>query len=243
MKIILIRLVNGFLRLPWKKKLTVICLVFLVYLGIYLVTIPDVRPLIKTNPARTALMRQRQWEHLWKFQWYKIDQRWVSYNRISRNLRRAVLLSEDAAFFSHDGFDYDEIRAAIKTDIEKRRFARGASTITMQLSKNLYLSTSKNPLRKLKEIFITIRLEKHLTKRRIFEIYLNSIEWGNGIYGVEAASRHYFGKSASSLSVRESAMLAASIPNPRYENPQTRTRGFKRRYRTILRRMNSQGLY
>ena len=107
------------------------------------------------------------------------------------------------------------------------RFARGASTITMQLAKNLYLSNSKNPLRKIKEVIITIQLEKYLSKQRIFEIYLNSIEWGNGIFGAEAASRYYFGKSASSLNLQESAMLAASIPSPLRDNPRTNTRLFQ----------------
>ncbi len=214
--------------------------VIVLYLGIEYLTLPHVAYLKKENPKKTAMMRQRQWESWLRFKSYKIKQNWVPYSQISRSLRRAVLVSEDAAFFSHDGFDYDEIKQAIKTDIKKRTFARGASTISMQLAKNLYLSTSKSPLRKLKEVFITIRLERELSKKRIFEIYLNSIEWGEGIYGCEAASRYYFGKSCASLSSREAAMLAASIPSPRRDNPKTNTKRFRWRTRLILSRMGSR---
>ena len=182
-------------------------------------------------------MRQRRWEALWHFRTLKISHRWVAFPKISSNLKHAVLVGEDGVFYSHHGFDYEEIQEAIKSDIKHKRFVRGASTISMQLAKNLYLSTSKSPLRKLKEVIITIRLERELPKRRILEIYLNSIEWGNGIFGCEAASRYYFGKSCSSLSPYESAMLAATIPNPRYDNPRTNTRQFQYRTRLIYSRM------
>jgi len=220
-----------------KKLLLWGLVIFVLYLGIEYLTLPNVSYLRDNNPKKTALMKQRQWEAWMHFKSFKITQSWVPYNRISRSLRRAVLVGEDASFFSHDGFDYDEIKEAVKTDIKKRSFARGASTITMQLAKNLYLSTSKSPFRKFKEIFITIRLEKELSKKRIFEIYLNSIEWGNGIFGCEAASQYYFGKPAASLTPREAAMLAASIPSPRRDNPRTNTRLFRWRTRLILSRM------
>src|SRR2546425_199448 len=130
-----------------------------------------------------------------------------------------------------------KMKMSLEKDWEEKRFVRGPSTITQQLAKNLYLSESKNPLRKIKEAFITNRLEKSLTKRRILEIYLNVIEWGDGIYGVEAASRTYFRKPARDLTIREAALLAASIPNPRHMNPGHMTRGLQNRLELILSRM------
>ena len=144
---------------------------------------------------------------------------WKPIRSISANLKNAVLITEDAAFFQHEGLDYGEIREAIKINAEKMEFARGASTITQQLAKNLYLSPSRNPARKLKEIFLTFSLERHLTKKRIFEIYLNVIEWGDGVYGAEAAARRYYGKSCSELSDAEAAAMAAVIINPRRYSP------------------------
>ena len=126
-------------------------------------------------------------------------QRWVSYGRISPNLKRAVLVTEDAAFWEHDGVDFEQLKESIEVNLERMEFERGASTITQQLAKNLYLSPSKNPIRKLRELLIARRLEAELSKQRILEIYLNVIEWGDGIYGAEAAARTYFGKSAAEL--------------------------------------------
>ena len=131
------------------------------------------------------------------------------------HLKKAVLISEDAAFFSHSGVDLTELQEAFKKDWETGSFARGGSTITMQLARNLYLNPSKNPLRKAKEIIIAWQLEQALSKRRIFEIYLNVVEWGRNVYGAEAAARHYFGKSAAHLDVLEAATLAALLPSPR----------------------------
>ena len=148
-----------------------------------------------------------------------IRQRWVPYTQISNNLRRAVVVTEDSAFFDHEGIDVKELRASLETNWEEGRFTRGGSTITQQLAKNLYLSPSRNPIRKLKELLITRRLEAALTKRRILEIYLNVIEWGDGIFGAEAASRAYFGKPASALTPDEAALLAGAIINPREHSP------------------------
>jgi monofunctional biosynthetic peptidoglycan transglycosylase len=165
------------------------------------------------------------------------EQEWIEYRHISPNLKRAVLVAEDAAFWSHDGLDYDELRKAIEIDWQEGRMVRGASTITQQLAKNLYLSPSKNPLRKLRELIIARRLEAELEKARILEIYLNVIEWGDGVYGAEAAARTYFGVSASALGPTESALLAGAIINPRLLNPANPTKRLRNRQRLILARM------
>jgi monofunctional biosynthetic peptidoglycan transglycosylase len=164
-------------------------------------------------------------------------QQWVPYGRISETLKRAVLVAEDAAFWQHDGVDYGELRISVRTSLERGEFPRGASTITQQLAKNLYLSPSRNPVRKLRELLIARRLESELSKARIFEIYLNVIEWGDGLFGIEAASRTYFGTSAASLGRSQSALLAAAIVNPRVLNPARPTARLRARQELILRRM------
>ena len=148
-----------------------------------------------------------------------------------------MIVTEDAAFFDHDGIDLDEIKASLEKNWEEGQFLRGASTITQQLAKNLYLSPSRNPMRKVTELLITRRLEAALTKQRIFEIYLNMIEWGDGIFGCEAAARAYFGKSCASLDIQEAALMAGAIINPREHSPAKPTRRLLRRQQIILRRM------
>ena len=203
---------------------------------VYLST-PDVRPLRTSNPETTAFMELRTREARAKGEKPRKDQRWVPYRRISPNLVRAVLVTEDAKFWQHDGLDYEQIKESMEVNLERGEFARGASTITQQLAKNLYLSPSKNPVRKLRELLIARRLEAELPKQRILEIYLNVIEWGDGIYGAEAASRRYFGKSASQLSQPESALLAAAIASPRVMNPGQPTARLRRRQAMVLRRI------
>ncbi len=178
-------------------------------------SLPNVAELQRRNPKVTALMELREKEYKRKNSPDRRQQIWVGYSAISENLKKAVLVSEDAAFFSHQGVDINELKAALKKDWETMSFARGGSTITMQLAKNLYLTPSKNPLRKLKEIIIAHQLEWALSKRRIFEIYLNVVEWGPNLYGIEAAARHYFTKSAAALNPLEAATLAALLPSPR----------------------------
>ena len=146
----------------------------------------------------------------------EMKQHWILLKKISPYLRQAVVLAEDDNFYSHSGYDWEAIKKAAQADWKRKRFARGASTITQQLAKNLYLSSAKNPLRKIKEFFIALKLERELSKDRILEIYLNVIEWGNGIYGAEAAAKHYFNTSAASLGKHESAFLSAIIPKPRF---------------------------
>lgn len=201
----------------------------------------DVGALARHTPDRTALMRQRIREAKKKGRAYRIDVRTVPYERISPLLRRAVLIAEDDAFYSHDGLDWNEMKKSAKADWEKGRVVRGGSTITQQLAKNLFLGTEVSLTRKLREAFLAIRLEKALSKRRIFELYLNRIEWGDGIFGAEAAARRYFGRSASSLSPREAVLLAAVIINPIRYSVLAPDRRIERRVKIIASRMRRRG--
>lgn len=162
---------------------------------------------------------------------------WTPLNQISPYLLAAVIASEDDAFFQHKGFDLDELKDAIKTDIEKKRFARGASTITMQLAKNLYLTKEKTIVRKLKEAYLTYRIESLLTKNRILELYLNVAEWGPGIYGIGQASEYYFGKKPLELNLKEATLFAVILPSPRYYNPYVRMAKIEKRQNYLLARM------
>jgi monofunctional glycosyltransferase len=209
------------------------------YLGYVYATLPDVGPLRTVNPSTTAFIELRASESRARGEDPRRQQRWVSYSRISPALKRAVLVAEDAGFWKHDGIDIEQIRESLERDLEKGTFLRGGSTITQQLAKNLYLSPTKNPLRKLRELLIARRLEAALPKMRIFEIYLNVIEWGDGIYGADAAARAYFRKPASQLGPDESALLAACIINPRAMNPDKFTARLQRRQRLILSRMGA----
>ena len=200
-------------------------------------TLPDVRPLRTQTPQSTAFMRMRADEAASAGKSTAISHRYVRYGRISPTLVRAVLVAEDAAFFSHDGVDYDELRLSMEKNWERWQFLRGASTITQQLAKNLYLSPSRNPYRKLKELMITRRLEAELSKTRILELYLNLIEWGDGIWGAEAAARHYFGVSAGELNANQAALLAGAIINPRVYSPGRPNARLLQRQRIILGRM------
>ena len=169
------------------------------------------------------------------------DMVWTDWNGISENLKHAVLVAEDDTFYRHKGVEWESMRRALIADWKSRRLAKGGSTITQQVAKNLYLSPSKNPLRKIKEILIARRLEKTLGKRRIFEIYLNIAEWGKGIYGAQAAARVYFGKNASDLTPEEAAALAAVLPSPRRYSPTKGTRFMEKRKSQIVGRMRASG--
>jgi monofunctional biosynthetic peptidoglycan transglycosylase len=200
-------------------------------------TLPDVRPLKTTNPSMTAFMQLRADEARAAGKKPAHVQRWVPYRQIAQSLTRAVLVSEDAAFWQHEGVDYDELQKSIELDWGRWQLVRGASTITQQLAKNLYLSPSRNPLRKFRELIIARRLEAELNKRRILELYLNIIEWGDGIYGIEAAAQTYYHRPASTLDRNQSAMLAGAIINPRAMNPGKPTPRLYRREQIILKRM------
>jgi monofunctional biosynthetic peptidoglycan transglycosylase len=202
------------------------------------VTLPDVRPLADSNPQTTAFIELRAREAQAEGRKLRHVQRWVPYSGISPNLKRAVLVAEDAAFWEHDGVDYEELQKSIELDWT-RGLMRGASTITQQLAKNLYLSPSRNPVRKFRELIIARRLEAELEKARIFEIYLNVIEWGDGVWGAEAAARTYYGVPSAALGPSQAAMLAGAIINPRLLNPAHPTPRLLRRQQIILKRMGA----
>jgi monofunctional glycosyltransferase len=192
--------------------------VLLIVVGL---TLPDVSGLAAENPPSTSLMRLREAEAKRAGATLVVRQEWIDFGRIPDLFKKAVLVSEDASFYAHKGIDYEELKAAIKQDLREKRFARGASTITQQLAKNLFLSTDKTLWRKLKELWITRRLEKALPKNRIFSLYLNLIEFGPGVFGVQAAARHWFGKSVEELSLEEIVRLTAIIPRPLRADPRS----------------------
>jgi monofunctional glycosyltransferase len=202
------------------KRAVLFIFVLLVLFVAFQFVYPDVSELKTKNPEKTAFMsyREKEWEREGKE--YRITQKWVPLRAISHYLVKAVLVSEDDKFWSHEGFDYEAMQKAIEKDIKAKKFKLGGSTISQQLAKNLYLSPSKNPLRKIREAIITWRMERELSKKRILELYLNVAEWGDrGIFGIEAAARKYYGKSAAALGPEESSRLASILPNPRKFNP------------------------
>ena len=203
-----------------------------------LMTWPDVQALAQHDPVSTAFIdRYRQRAEtdptLPPVRWHPVPA-----TRISANLKRAVLVAEDIDFFSHGGFATAEIREALEKAWRERSVPRGASTLTQQLAKNLWLSPSRNPWRKVKEALLTLQLERSLSKRRILELYLNVVELGEGVYGAEAAARHYFGISAAHLDEAQAAALAAALPRPRSWHPGDDSRGYRRHVERILRRMD-----
>jgi monofunctional biosynthetic peptidoglycan transglycosylase len=193
---------------------------------------------IKYNPSSSAFMQTRL-EIMHDINpKAELQQRWVPYAKISDNLKSALIASEDASFVDHEGFDWDGIAKAYKKNIKKGKIVAGGSTISQQLAKNLFLSTKRTPWRKLEEAAITLMLEAVMDKRRILEIYLNVIEWGDGIFGAEAAARHYYQVSASQLSPEQAAKLAAMVPNPRYYDRHREARGLLLKTEIIMDRMN-----
>jgi monofunctional biosynthetic peptidoglycan transglycosylase len=201
----------------------------------------EVRGLAKTGPTRTRLMEQREEEAKAKGRRPRVAQSWVPLSRVSRHLIHAVLASEDQNFFGHAGVDWKAVEESIEENMERRRFARGGSTITQQLAKNLYFGTRKSLVRKARELVVTRWLETDLPKSRILALYLNLIEWGDGVYGCEAASRRWYGKPASDLSIAEAAGLAAMIPNPRRLNPEVSLARHERATRRVLWLMGQAG--
>jgi monofunctional biosynthetic peptidoglycan transglycosylase len=205
------------------------------------VTLPDVRALTAGQPDRTAFMDLRAGEARAAGTPVRENRRWLSYTRISPSLKRAVLVAEDSAFWDHDGVDYGELRASLETSLEQGTAMRGASTLTQQLAKNLYLSPSRNPWRKVVELMITRRLEAELSKTRIFELYLNVVEWGDGLWGADAAARTYFGRSAAELTPAQAALMAGALINPRVYSPARPNGRLLARQRIILGRMGRGG--
>ncbi|MBI4209586.1 MAG: monofunctional biosynthetic peptidoglycan transglycosylase [Deltaproteobacteria bacterium] len=197
------------------RLLAVLFLLLLIFGLVGYIHLPDVSELRWKNPQKTALMRYREEQG--------IHGRpiWVSLTAIAPTLRHAVIVAEDINFYEHNGTDWNAIWEAVKKNLKRRQLYAGGSTISQQLAKNLYLNPSKTFWRKFQEMVITSRLERELSKSRILEVYLNVAEWGRGIYGAEAAARHYFNKSASDLTLEEASWLAAILPSPlRYEKQQ-----------------------
>jgi len=191
------------------------------------------------NPSNSAFMEDRLVVLHEKNPDAKLRHNWIPYDKISLNLKRALVAAEDANFMEHEGFDWDAIQRAYERNMKKGKVVAGGSTISQQLAKNLFLSSKRSSWRKLEEAIITVMLETVLSKQRIFEIYLNIIEWGNGVFGAEAASRYYFDKSAANLDAWEAARLASMVPNPRYYDRNRSTAFLDKKTNLILGRMPS----
>lgn len=221
-------------QIIWRGLLALVVLVLLYQLWIFL----HICWWVDHNPSTSAFMADRLQILQEDNPDAELRHKWVPYAKISANLKRSVIAAEDSKFIDHEGFDWEGIQKAYEKNLKKGKIVAGGSTISQQLAKNLFLSTKRTPWRKLEEAMITLMLEQMMTKRRIFEIYLNIIEWGNGIFGAEAAARRYFGVSASGLSPYQAAKLAAMIPNPRYYDKHQAARGLARKTDIILARMN-----
>ncbi len=223
--------------LRWALRIALVALIIDL---IYVASIwPDWRQIARGPVPKSSFMRvylekqpERQWPPL---QWQP-----VTLDTLPRHLLRAAILAEDSRFYDHSGFDLIAIKEALDYNLEQGRFVFGASTITQQTVKNLYLSPSRDPLRKWHEIFLTWGIEHNLRKSRILELYLNIAEFGRGVYGVQAAARHYYGIDAERLSLKQSAELAATLPSPVKHNPATYSEAFERRMDRILRLLNRE---
>lgn len=207
------------------------------FAGYFFLSMPDVKFLKNQDPETTALIEQRKAEAKKNKQKLDIRQQWVIFDRIPQLLKDTVRVSEDIDFYHHDGIDYYELKESLKRNLKEGKSARGGSTITQQLAKNLFLSTGKSYYRKLREFFIARSLEKNLPKNRIFHIYLNVIEFGKGIFGVEAASRYFFHKSVRNLTLEEIIRLVSVIPKPLRVTPLSDSRYLKWRANLLLERM------
>ncbi|ADO74499.1 monofunctional biosynthetic peptidoglycan transglycosylase [Stigmatella aurantiaca] len=212
---------------------------FLAFATFEYLTLPDAGPLVEQNPKTTALMEQRAAEAREAGRTPRQRQHWVALSSVSKPAIDAVLLSEDAGFYAHEGVDPVELKRALAEAWKEGELGRGASTLTQQLAKNLWLSTDRSLLRKLKELVLARRLEKTLSKNRILALYLNVVEWGNGVYGIEAGAREHFGISASRLSVAQGAVLAAMLPSPRKRAPSSGSKALRRRAFWVVEQMET----
>ena len=206
------------------------------------VTTPDVSWLARRNPETTAFIDLRRSEAETAGKRFRLRWTWRPMRQISPLLRTAVIHTEDARFFEHAGVDWEAVKSTAERDWRERSLSRGGSTITQQVAKNLFLSPSRNPLRKLRELFIAWRLEDELDKERILEIYLNIAEWGPGIFGAEAAARAWYGHSAATLDAAEAARMATALPNPRTRSPRAKSRALDRKAARIVRALHRGGL-
>ncbi|HPV48563.1 MAG TPA: monofunctional biosynthetic peptidoglycan transglycosylase [Smithellaceae bacterium] len=228
-------------------KTTILCLLIalpvflLVDIGRYFFY-PDVSLLKNNRPGKTAFMEHR--EKVWRSKNIKkkIRVSWVPLSQISPYVMKAVIIAEDDKFWSHEGFDFEAMQKALEKNLDQKKFKMGGSTISQQLAKNLYLSPTKSPVRKVKEAILTWRIERHLSKRRIMELYLNVAEWGDGLFGIRAAARRYYGKSPAALNAREAAALAASLPSPQRFHPASGSRYAARRAARIYQIMERRGI-
>jgi len=210
--------------------------------GLYwYVSLPDPAELQRTTPDYTELMKLRIEQAKENKQKYRVRKIWAPLRQIAPLLRDAVRVSEDSQFYQHDGFDFDELKDALEDAWREKHLTRGASTISMQLVKNIYLSPSRNPMRKVSEAVLTHRLEESVDKNRILELYLNLIEWGDGVFGIEQAARHWFEESAYTLNPRQVALLAAMLPMPLRVDPRAPNKWLKKRARRLLNELRSIG--
>ena len=205
-------------------------------------SLPNVRPMATQNPTTTTMIDLRRTEAKTAGHVYKLRWDWRPLPRISPLLQRAVVYAEDAQFWKHDGVDWEAMKDAAEHDWKERSLERGASTITQQVAKNLYLSPSRNPVRKVRELFIARRLDRDLGKKRVLELYLNIAEWGDGVFGAEAAARRWFGCAAAELRPAQAARLAVALPNPLKRSPAVKSRTLARRAERLVRAMARAGL-
>lgn len=224
-----------------RKGLLLLLVAPLFYFG-YFFFYPDLARLKKENPAKTSFMeyREEEWRRARKN--LRVKQQWVPLNRISPYLIKAVTIAEDDKFYRHEGFDFEAIEQALEKNIQAGKFKVGGSTISQQLAKNLFLTPAKNPVRKVKEAILTWRLERTLSKKRIIELYLNVVEWGEGVFGAEMAARTWYGKSAAALGPEEAARLAVILPNPRKYNPRSSSKYVANRSRIVYNIMVRRGI-
>ena len=227
----------------WWRWLLVAAAIAALGAGAWLVaSVPDVSVLARRNPETTAFIELRRRQATEAGEPFRLRQKWRRLDGIAPYLRHAVIHAEDDKFWRHEGVDWDAAKQAFERNWEEKRLSVGGSTITQQLAKNLYLSPSRSPVRKLRELLITRRLEAELPKRRILELYLNIAEWGPGVFGAEAAARHWFGKGADALSPAEAARLAVALPSPRRRTPRTRSAQLERKAARLVRAMRQSGL-
>jgi monofunctional glycosyltransferase len=220
-------------RYAWRgvALFTVIVLVYQLWIFAHVIA------WIWVNPSSSSFMEDRLEILQEKNPEAELKHQWVPYAKISTSLKRAIVAAEDSKFLDHDGFDWEALQKAYEKNLKKGRIVAGGSTISQQLAKNLFLSSKKTPWRKLQEAVITLMLEGVMDKRRILEIYLNVIEWGNGVFGAEAAARHYYRTGAANLGPEQAARLASMVPNPRYYDRNRGSSALARKTGIILARM------
>lgn len=225
-------------RLVWRSA----CLFMAGILGIELYLFAQIGLWTQFNPASTAFMRAQRQQLMQDHPGQTLQHQWVDYEQISRHLKRAIIASEDANFAEHGGVEWDALFKAYEKNSKKGKIVVGGSTLTQQLAKNLFLTGERSYVRKAQEFVVTYMLEYLMDKERIFEIYLNSVEWGVGVFGAEAAARHYFNVSAANLSVAQAARLAVMLPNPRFFDAHRNSAYLAQRAGVIARRMGSAEL-